>query len=458
MLFMSLDNLNLIDSVPHSIDAIELRLDLFPVIDLDKIQKAILESSLPLLFTLRKASQGGCFLGNELERMKLIEKILLLKPEFMDLEDDMDSTFILNQIRAHPEVKFILSHHSFTHTAINIETIYAKMLSYPAYSYKIACTPSSTNETLSLLLFSKKHPKLSVIPMGEIGSFGRILSCTLGNKLNYTFHPSKKVLAPGQIPLEDLTHIYRYSKLNIETNLYGLIGDPITRSIGHVYHNDVFAEQNRNAVYLKMAVKENELKDFFPLAKKIGFLGLSVTMPLKEKVLAYIDIVDPLAEPIKAINTLLFQGDQIFGTNTDGIGALDALEEHSSIRGKKLVLIGAGGGSRAIAFEATKRGAILYVINRTLDRALSLAQELCCEGSSLLDLPSTYDIIINTSSHPMPIDQISPSALVMDITYFPKKTLFLEKALSLGCNVVYGEEMFTRQAREQAILFKNKIP
>lgn len=456
MLFISLDNLDLIDSLPYEVNGIELRLDLFPSIDLNKIQKAIDSSPLPLLLTLRKSSEGGNFQGSEKERMSLIEKLLPLKPHFFDIEYEMDPDFIINQIKNHPEVKFILSYHNFSKTPLDIEELYNKMLFYPAYSYKIATPSSSTNETLSYLLLSKKHPKLSIISMGEKGSFGRILSFTLENKLSYTFHPSKEPSAPGQVSLEDLTKIYRYFNLNTKTALYGLIGDPITKSVGHIYHNDIFTRQNRNALYVKMTVSQDELKDFLSLAKQWKFQGLSVTMPLKEAILPYIDILDPKVEQVGAINTLLFQENQIFGTNTDGIGALDALEKQSSTQGKKVVLIGAGGAARAIAFEAKKRGALLCIVNRTLARAKALASELGCESANLSNTPSTYDILINTSSHlDLPL-KILPSALVMDIVYAPKKTPFLEQALALGCKVTYGEEMFTRQADEQAALFKSQ--
>lgn len=457
MLFLSLDNPDLIPSISNQFDGIEFRLDLFSKIDLDKIQKVILSSSFPILLTLRKSDQGGNFIGTEKERMNLIERLLSLQPAFFDLEYDIDPDFISHQIQIHPEVKFILSHHNFTKKPLDVEDMYNKMSSYPAYAYKIATLVLSSTETLALLLLSKKHPKLSIIPMGEKGSFGRILSFTLENKLNYTFLSSKTPCAPGQVSLEDLTKIYRYPKLNATTKLYGLIGDPITGSIGHIYHNDFFAKENRNAVYVKMSVTQEELQGFLPLARQLGFRGLSVTMPLKEKITPFADIIDPKTEQIGAINTLLLKGTQFLGTNTDGIGALDALEKHTSVQGKKIILIGAGGSSRAIAFEAKKRGALLCIVNRTKAKAQALALEFSCEARHLSDFPSDYDIIINTCPELPPLKPILSSALVMDIVYHPKKTPFLEKALASGCQVVYGDEMFICQADEQALLFKTLL-
>ncbi|MBS0628421.1 MAG: shikimate dehydrogenase, partial [Verrucomicrobia bacterium] len=447
-LFLSLFDLDISDKHLTQVDGIEFRLDLFSEINLKKLQKAVTSSPIPILFTLRKGSEGGNFFGSEQERETLIRKLLALKPAFFDLEYNMDPYFIKEQIEDHPDVKFIISYHNFSSTPLDFEKIYQKMLLFKANRYKIATLTSSTNETLSLLLFSKKHPNLSIIPMGEKGSFGRILSLTLENKLHYTYLSSKKHSAPGQISLEDLLNIYRYPKLNTNTKLYGLIGDPVTQSVGHLYHNDVFTKKNHNALYVKMPVSQEELQDFFPLAKKIGFQGLSVTMPLKESVLKFIDNLDPLTQQIQAANTLSLKEDFIYGTNTDGCGALDALEQHIPIQGKTLVILGAGGASKAIAFEAKKRGAILYIVNRTLKKAQDLAKRL--EGKALSDIPQVYDILINTSPISPCIDKILPSAFVMDITYVPEKTPFLKKALMSGAKVIYGKEMFTRQADLQS--------
>ncbi len=449
MLFLSAARPLLPEEIPTQGFGIELRLDLFERIDMEYV--AMMMKEAPLLLTLRKKSEGGQFEGSEAEREALIERLLALEPPFFDLELDMDPSFLHKTIQDHPRTKFILSYHNFEKTPDDLEAIYQKMSRYEAYTYKIAAFASSTNDALRMLLFGKHHPKVSVICMGERGEFARILGPVAGNRVDYARLDVSNGTAPGQLSLTQLVDLYCYSSLNEETAIYGLIGDPVEKSIGHRYHNQVFSDQKKNAVYVKMKVKPEELEEFIPLAKAIGMRGFSVTMPLKEAIVPFIDEIDSDAKKIGAVNTLLFKNGKIFGANTDGIGALDAIEKKIDVRGKKMVLIGAGGSARAIAFEAQKRGAELLILNRTLHRAAALALDLGCEAKGLDEVPHEYDLLINSTSDPLPInpEKIHPGALLMDLVYSPKETEFLKEGIRKGCEIVYGEEMFFNQAALQ---------
>src|SRR5262249_6675088 len=126
-------------------------------------------------------------------------------------------------------------------------------------------------------------------------------------------------------------------------------------------------------------------------------------------------------------------------------------EKKIPVRGKKIVLIGAGGVARGIAFEAKVRGADVLVLNRNVQRAKELEADLGCEAGGLDEVPKTYDILINCSPDPMPIDprKIRPNTLTMDVVYFPRETDFLKEAALKKCQIVYGEEMFLNQAARQ---------
>jgi 3-dehydroquinate dehydratase/shikimate dehydrogenase len=265
--------------------------------------------------------------------------------------------------------------------------------------------------------------------------------------VNYASGDVEKT-GPGQLSVTELMDIYHYPQLNPKTSIYGLIGDPIEKSVGHIYHNAVFARRNVKAVYVKMTVKPDELSEFISLAKELGMRGLSVTIPLKEKILPFVDMLDDCAKKIGAVNTLLFQDGKILGTNTDGIGALDAIEKRVVVQGKKMVLLGAGGAARAIAYEAIVRGAHVLILNRTVQRAKETALALHCRGGGLDALPDDYDILVNCSPDPMPIDaaRIRPKTIVMDVVYSPHLTPFLQAAADRGCQIVQGEEMFLNQA------------
>lgn len=448
ILFTSLSHL---PKDSHNLGAVELRLDLFQEVLPEKVNAFIKDHPHPVLLTIRKRSHGGQFQGSELQRIALIEKLLSYQPAFFDLEYDITPSILQSLIENHPTTKFIISYHNFEKTPENLEEIYQKMQRYPAFTYKISAFSQSTNDALTLLLFSRRYPQVSGICMGEVGSFARILGKIFGNKIGYA--ALDKPLAPGQLSHQEL-QIYRYNDLTCSTRLYGLIGDPVSKSLGHIYHNKVFSEKSINAVYVKMVVKPEELATFLPLAQEIGFQGLSVTMPLKESIFPFVEILDPRIYPLSAINTLIFTSKGIYGTNTDGIGALNALEKKILVKDKIIVLLGTGGASQAIAFEAKKRGANLIILNRTLAKAQSLAKLLNAQSGTLSDMPSHYDILINTAPT-LPITQsaILPSALVMDIVYNPKETLLLQAAQNLGSQILYGEEMFFEQASAQSRLW-----
>jgi 3-dehydroquinate dehydratase/shikimate dehydrogenase len=237
----------------------------------------------------------------------------------------------------------------------------------------------------------------------------------------------------GRYSLQTLHEVFRYRTLNQETQVYALIGDPVEQSVGHLFHNAHF---QHNAVYVKLRLAKDELPKFFSLAKELPFAGLSVTMPLKEAM-----------DPTRPINTVVFREGKIHCFNTDGLGALKALERHTAVAGKKVAILGAGGTARAIA-EVLRPKASVSIYNRTLERAQKISSE-----AHLLSELGEYDILINTIPGGY-IPQLRPKTIVMDVNYSPKQTPLLKAAQELDCLCIYGEEMFVEQALLQQELFK----
>jgi 3-dehydroquinate dehydratase / shikimate dehydrogenase len=426
---------------------LELRLDLFKSVE-KKYLKSLLQTSMhPVLFTVKR---GSCR-GSEEEKEAFVEELLEMEPPFFDLEWDWRPSFLHRILNSYPNTQFILSYHDFEKTPENLRQIYEAMAPFPAFSYKIACRARSSHDALRLLLFAQENPPVSAICMGEKGRFARALGPVVGNRVGYACLQKEKETAPGQYTASELLSIYNYSSLNTKTSIYGLIGDPIGNSPGHHHHNRVFREKGINAVYVKMEVSASELAEFLPLAKRLGIVGLSVTIPLKEKVISFVDSCDRSAQEIGALNTLLYKEGKLTGTNTDGKGALDAIEKRGSVQGKKIVILGAGGAARAIAFEAKRRGGEVLILNRTVKRGRDLADRFGIECGGLEEVPSSYDILINCSCNSMPIDpkKIYPKTIVMDIVYYPKLTPFLNVAMQKGCEIIYGEEMYLNQAAGQ---------
>ncbi|MBM3198721.1 MAG: type I 3-dehydroquinate dehydratase [Chlamydiae bacterium] len=276
--FVSLPSLEGIEAVTKQADGIELRLDLFPSITLSSLTQYV---HCPLLLTLRSKAHGGAFQGSSMEYQQLLFALAELSPFFIDLEYDRDPLFLREIISKYPHIRWVLSYH-MTKNKYDLPTLYQQMSRFPAYTYKIAITPKTTTEALQALLFTLHHSNISLICMGDKGSFARILAPLYGNKINFVKHIHST--AEGQLSLQDLS-LYRHASFSAKTALYGLIGDPVSHSQGHIHHNTLFAKRNFDALYLKMQVSQEELSSFLPLAWELGFQGLSVTMPLKETIL-----------------------------------------------------------------------------------------------------------------------------------------------------------------------------
>lgn len=437
-------------------DIVELRLDLFNSPTISQIRHLRNTFSIPMIFTLRSALQGGNYQESEDQRLLEIDNFAALNPAFVDIESHIDRSFLENFRRNHPHTKIILSYHDFEGMSFSLVELYDQMSEIPAHFYKIALTPKNTNDALRLLSWAKQHAgKIIVIGMGSYGQITRILAPIFGIPMTYASLNNSQITAPGQLTASTLIEQYHYRSLSPKTSLYGLIGDPVDLSVSDVSHNQMFLALKLDAIYVKMPVKEEELIEFISLAKKLDIKGLSVTMPLKEKIIPFLDQIDSMAKKIGAVNTLHFKEGKVTGYNTDGVGALDAIEKQIKVSGQRVVILGAGGAAKAIAYEATERGAKITLINRNVEKAFNMAQEIRAHLLSMNEMSilavEGYDILINCTPNPMPIssEHIRKKAVIMDIRTKPKTTPFIEAALKKGCPVVYGYEMFIEQALGQ---------
>lgn len=443
-------------------DLVELRLDCFKSLDLTALKILRSHFSIPMIFTLRSQIHGGGYAHSEESRLAAIRCLIELKPEYLDLEHHVSPLFIEEVSSQCPELKLILSYHNFSETPKDLEGIYQEMQKTPACFYKIAVSANNCLDALRLVCWAKKSdPRLIAISMGLHGQFSRIFT---KSPITYAALEESQESAPGQLSVQSLAEKYHYRALTPRTALYGLIGDPVSQSISDETHNRLMTACGFDSVYVKIQVKPAELSDFLQFAKQLPFHGLSVTMPLKEEILPFLDDIDPQALEIWAVNTLLFENGRVFGCNTDGMGALNAIENEVLVKGKQIVIIGAGGAAKAIAYEAQRRGGVVTIVNRDAEKARRVAGGLSCAGKGLEEMAvcseDGYDILINCTPEPLPIasDYILPQALVMDIMTKPKETAFLKQAKEKGCKVIYGYRMFVEQALGQFKLwFKNRL-
>jgi len=255
-------------------------------------------------------------------------------------------------------------------------------------------------------------------------------------------------------------------KISGKTRVCAIIGDPVEHSLSPVMHNAAFKELGLNLVYVAFTVTRNELKDAISGARSLGLRGLNVTMPHKNAVITYLDETDSTAKAIGAVNTILNNQGKLIGYNTDGVGALRALKENGiSPDGNKMLLLGAGGAAKAIAFQAAQEVEELVILNRTSEKAEKLAEVLRREfgkrvkggalsAEVLKKEMKDADILVNATSvgmhpdvnrSPVPSDLLRSDLCVMDIIYNPLETKLLKDAKSVGAKVVSGLEMLLYQ-------------
>lgn len=247
-----------------------------------------------------------------------------------------------------------------------------------------------------------------------------------------------------------------------KTKVYGIFGNPVEHSFSPVIQNAAFKALNLDCLYAPFQV--SNLPDAVKGMKAMNIQGLSITIPFKVEILSLLDEIDPLAEKIGAVNTVVNQKGVLKGYNTDGAGALEALKEITPVKDKTILILGYGGAARPIAFALSQeKPKAIYIAGRKESEAGKLAKEIQDKTGILTDRQPwqqalDYDILINTTpagmwphaqETPWPENLLIPETVVFDIVYRPKETLLLSQAKKKGCVLVYGDRMLVYQGAEQ---------
>jgi len=250
------------------------------------------------------------------------------------------------------------------------------------------------------------------------------------------------------------------------TKVCGIIGDPIEHTMSPVMHNAAFKNRGVDYVYLAFWVKKEELGKAIEGMRALDIRGLNITIPHKVTVIPFLDELDPLADKIGAVNTIVNDNGVLRGYNTDATGFLHALRERGvEPEGKSVVILGAGGASRAISFILAERGSSLVILNRTWDKAKICADRISetfqrkatalkLNRENLAAALSQADILVNATSigmspnineTPVTSNLLKSGLVVFDIVYNPIKTRLRREAEAAGATVISGLDMLVWQ-------------
>lgn len=478
------EDLAIVEKYRKWVDVVELRVDHLTKDERLYIRKFPEQASIPSILTIRRKIDGGKFTEGEATRTTLLARALSYAEQdtrknfaYIDMEDDylvpclQDAAFAFG-------TRVIRSFHDMHGTVSNIAQRLAKMRITGFEIPKIAIMPHSLSDVTELFrqVDAPKDMEHILIAMGPFGLPTRVLSGKLNSFLTYTspVETATQLGELGQLDPITLNETYNFRGINDETKIFGITGYPLKSTGSPAIHNKGYRDHGINAVYIP--IRAQKIEDALDFAEVVNVQGLSITVPHKEAVLPNLPFVSQGVGEIGACNTIVRNGSEWRGYNTDALGLSKALLnflDRKNLTRMKISIIGAGGAARAAAQVVKKLRGRACVFNRTVSKARSLAEHYGFKWASLtpdsLDLLEEYsELIIQTTSiglsvsnedrkdgvhDPVPFYSFYGREFVYDMIYNPEKTPFLERAEKAGCRICNGKTMLEYQAYEQFELF-----
>ena len=419
-----------------------------------------------ILATCRLKQNHGNFAGSVETQLAVLREAAKNGAAAVDLEIETAENVKPALIALRDSAPLIVSYHNFETTPA-LAPLLRRLQHIPADAYKIATTARKPADNLRLIQFAREHRDLSTkanrdtpliaLAMSTMGLPTRILGPSLGCLFTYAAPSEQEGTAPGQISARNMRTLFRADKIGKSTRLYGVIADPVGHSKSPAIHNRAFQARRIDAAYLPFCIPATQLSEWMKMAAALPVAGFSVTIPHKQRILRYLDVVDPLAKRIGAVNTVWRKAGKWRGTNTDTQGVLKPLQRHIRLAHASVLIAGYGGAARAAAFALADAGANVTITGRNLASAQSLAQVVKAEALSLADAQQQrFDVLLNATPlgmHPKINESLFngklPASLVFDMVYNPHETLLLQQAKAQNCTVIHGSEMLLEQAAAQ---------
>ena len=438
-----------------SADLVELRLDL---VDRPDVAGALEGRRTPVIVTCRAHWEGGRFSGSEEERRRILDSAIAQGAEYVDVE--AAAGFAEDVIASRGGRGVIVSSHVFGDPPADLVDRYNALRATGAEVAKLAIQVSTLKETLPLFDLAAKNTAGHVlIAMGNQGLPTRVLAARLRNRWTYVGDG----IAPGQLPASRFIRDFRFRRIAADAALYAVVGNPVIHSRSPVMHNAGFAALGLKAAYLPLEARD--AGDFVAFAREMRLGGASITAPFKIGLMPHVDVIDPLAKQVGAINTITVRNGRWLGANTDVEGFLAPLVRRISLEGTRVSVIGAGGAARAVAVALASRRAKVTICARNAEDARAIADLVDGSVGDFPPRPASWDVLVNatpvgsekTPGTPMgnvPLD----GAIVFDLVYAPADTELLRSARAAGCQTIGGIEMLIAQAERQFELWTGQRP
>jgi 3-dehydroquinate dehydratase / shikimate dehydrogenase len=465
-------------------DLIEVRLECIDPLELETgaglITKLLKEAPCESILTLRPAADGGrrplVDDGDDAgadETRQAFWSAAIFSESYFDVELDLAEKFASSETAPSLPIDWsrtICSHHDFAGVPAKLVQIYDRLAATPARVLKIAVQANDATDCLPVFHLLERARtdgrEMIALAMGTAGVATRILGPSRGAFLTYASLEDEAATAPGQITARELRDVYRIEKLDRQTQIFGLLGLPVSHSLSPRMHNAAFATAGANAVYLPLEV--SDVKAFIkrmvhPRTRELNWnlRGLSVTAPHKFAVMDQLDWIDTTAQEIGAVNTIIVAGDALHGYNTDAEGLIKPLvQKFGDLAKARCAVIGAGGGASAALWALRQTGATVTLFARDAAKARALAERFGADWKTLENASfADFDVVVNatplgTAQHlvvqtPASAQQLRGARLAYDLVYNPTDTMFLREAREAGCETLGGLAMLVAQAAEQ---------
>jgi 3-dehydroquinate dehydratase / shikimate dehydrogenase len=438
---------------------VELRLDYLRDDDeISRFLRALAKKRVraTVIATCRRVDAGGKYRGSAANQLIYLAEALSVGCSWYDL--DIETAAIAPRGLVDVlvgEGRQILSAHYFRRAPANLKKVAAMLAAFKPDAVKIAVQAGTIAESVKVIELARGRANFIAVPMGEAALPARVLALRQGSAL--AFAPVEQDTAPGQVPLDVMAGLYRADKLSRKTRVYGVIGDPIGHSLSPRLHNAGFQAAKIDAVFLPFLVRD--LKDFLSAIRPLGIRGFAITLPHKQAILRQLDSVDPMAEAIGAVNTVVASASgKLHGLNTDYVGVLRALEKRMPFQGSRVLIVGAGGAARSVAYALAQAGSLVSIAARRPQQAEALARAVGGDAVARTKIRGQFfDAIVNTTpvgmyphaaASPLTADELN-TRLVFDLIYRPNVTKLMQLAQRRGIETVSGLDMFVAQGIAQ---------